>query len=884
MSSTGNYDFEDIEKKWMNRWEEMGLYDFEPDPDKPIYSIDTPPRYASGYLHMGHAKNYLEFEIIARVRRLLGYNVFFPVGYDDNGLPTEKFVEEDMGVSKRDVDREEFIEKCREASSELEESMTDIFQRIGMSWDWSTLYQTIDDGSVKTAQRSFIDLLEKDKLYRDEEPTIWCPYHNTALAQAEVEEKERNTQLNYLYFELADGDKIEIATTRPELLPACVAVFVHPEDERYQDIIGKEVKVPLFGQRVPIRAGEEVDPEFGSGIVMVCTFGDNTDVEMWKKYALPMRISIDEDGTMNEKADRYQGLSIEEAQKEIIKDLKEKDIIFEQKEIEQNVGVCWRCENPVEFIPTEQWFVETLKYKDKMLELGKELDWYPEYYRHRYEDWVENLKWDWCISRQRYYGVPFPVWYCKECGEVITPEEEDLPVDPRTDQPEYECPKCGSQNLEPEYDVMDTWMTSSMTPQIALKWDEQKEFFEENFPMSMRPQSHDIIRTWAFYTMLKSYFHHGEIPWEDIVISGYVYTEEGVGMSSSKGTGVSPEKIIDEYGADCLRYWAAGAGTGEDIIYREKDVVRGQKLLTKLWNASNLVDMHLDKYEEGDWELTIIDKWILTRTKRIIDECEELYRDYDISKVREKLTTFFKHVFCDNYLEMVKYRIYEDEAISENKRQAALSTLHTTLLSLLKAFSPIIPFVTEEIYSRTFKERVGKRSIHETEWPSFEGSQIDSRAAEMGEFAKDIIAEVRRWKSDQGIPLNEEIGDIRIVTSDDEIRGCEEDIIETLKASDMKILREKDIEEKAVGVEPDYSVLGPKYQDKAKELFGKIEETDPEKIRKALTEQEEFSIDLSDGTTATLTREELEIEKTKVHEGEQLETLTLEDSLILLEK
>lgn len=884
MTITGDYDHEKVEEKWMSRWEEMDLYSFDPDSDKPVYSIDTPPRYASGYLHMGHAKNYLEFEMMARIMRLMGHNVFFPVGYDDNGLPTEKYVEEDMGISKRDVDREEFIERCKEASTELEDSMTEIFKRIGMSWDWDTLYQTINDRSMKTAQRSFIELFEDNKLYRDEEPTIWCPYHNTALAQAEVEEKERETVLNYLYFELNDGEKIEIATTRPELLPSCVAIFVHPEDERYEDIVGKEAEVPLFGQKVPIKTGEEVDPEFGSGIVMVCTFGDNTDVEMWKQYDLPLEISIDEEGRMNENAGPYEDLKIEQAKEKIIEDLKEEDIIFDQELIEQNVGVCWRCENPVEFIPTKQWFVETLKHKDKMLKLGDQLNWYPDYYKHRYEDWVENLKWDWCISRQRYFGVPFPVWYCEDCGEVVTPVAEELPVDPRKEKANKKCSGCGSKDLNPETDVMDTWMTSSMTPQIALKWADEKEFFENNFPMTLRPQSHDIIRTWAFYTILKSYFHHDKIPWEDIVISGYVYTEEGEGMSSSKGTGVSPEKIIDEYGADTLRYWAAGAGTGEDIIYREKDVVRGQKILTKLWNASKLVKIHLDDYNGGEGELQTIDRWILSRTKKIIDECEEHYRNYEISKAREKMTNFFKHVFCDNYLEMVKYRLYESEDVPEDKRQSALFTLHTSFLSILKVFSPIIPYMTEEIYEKLFKDRIGKRSIHETDWPRLDERYLDEISEKIGEKSKDIIAKVRKWKSDHGIPLNREIGELRIVTSNKKLKRCEKDIEETVGATSIQWLNEKDIEEKAVEVKPDYSKLGPKYEDKAKEIFNELENTDPEQVYESLEDDGEFSVKLSDDSLITLTQKDMEIRKTKVHEGEELKTLTLEEEIILLEK
>ncbi len=760
-----SYEAQEIERKWQEKWKEWNIHEFNIGSDKPVFSIDTPPRYASGDLHMGHAKNYLEFEMIARAMRLLDYNVFFPVGYDDNGLPTERYVEEELGIKKEDVGREEFIEECRNAAEKLESQMTEIFDRIGMSWDWDTFYQTINDRSRKVAQSSFLDLFEMGEVYRRDEPTLWCPYHETSLAQATVEDKERHTMLNYLYFELEGGKKIEIATTRPELLPSCVAVFVHPEDERHQNLVGKKAKVPIFDYEVPIMESEEVDPEFGSGIVMVCTFGDSTDVEMWREYDLPLKISIDERGRMNELAGKYEGLKVEEAKNRIIKDLKDEGIIFDQEDLQQTVGACWRCETPVEFIPTKQWFVETLDHKEDLIDYGERINWHPSYYENRYRDWVENLRWDWCISRQRAYGVPFPAWYCEECGNVIVADEEDLPVDPRADEEKApnECSECGSEDLRPEDDVMDTWMISSLTPQITTKWKDDEEFFEEMFPMDMRPQSHDIIRTWAFYTILKSYLHHGTIPWKNVMISGYVYAKEGVGMSSSKGTGVSPTSIIEEHGADILRYWAGGVGTGEDIVYQEKDVRRGNKVLRKLWNASRFVGMHLEDFDsDEEVELEVVDRWILTRVHEISQECKEHYRGYDISKVRRKIEEFFKNVFCDNYLEMVKHRLYDSEEVGEKSRIAAQTALYHGLLSCLKIFAPIIPHITEEIYQKLFRDFEGELSLHTTSWPDIEEKFIDEEARDLGELAKDVVAEVRRWKSDNGIPLNEELSALKL--------------------------------------------------------------------------------------------------------------------------
>jgi len=761
MDMSKSYEPEEVEEKWQEKWDEWNISKFDPESGKPVFSIDTPPRYASGDLHMGHAKNYLEFEMIARAKRLLGYNVYFPVGYDDNGLPTERYVEEELGISKEDVGEEEFTKKCKSAAEELEDQMTEIFDRIGMSWDWDTFYRTINDNSMKIAQRSFLELYEDGEIYREDEPTLWCPYHETSLAQATVEDKERHTILNYLYFESEDGEKIEIATTRPELLPSCVAVFVNPEDERYEDLIGEDVKVPIFDYEVPVMESEEVDPKFGSGIVMICTFGDSTDVEIWREYDLPLRISINEKGEMNELAGKYEGLSIKEARDQIISDLKDDGTIFDQEDLQQSVGVCWRCETPVEFVPTKQWFINTLEHKDELIEKGEEVDWYPTYYENRYKDWVENLKWDWCISRQRAYGVPFPIWYCEECESVVTPDEDELPVDPRTEK--RKCPECGSEDITPERDVMDTWMTSSLTPQIATRWGEDDEFFEELFPMSLRPQSHDIIRTWAFYTILKSYLHHDERPWDDAMISGYVYSEDGVGMSSSKGTGVSPVNIIEEHGTDVLRYWSAGAGTGEDIVYQEKDVIRGNKVLRKIWNASRFVGMHIEDFDPSDEpELEMIDKWILTKVDEVSKECKEYYENYEVSKVRRRIENFFKNVFCDNYLEMVKHRLYEADEYGEESKRAAQYTLYRGLLTSLKIFAPIIPHITEEIYQKLFRKTEEVKSLHLNEWTGIEQKSVDEESKSLGDLAEEFIEAVRRWKSEKGIPLSEEVKEVKM--------------------------------------------------------------------------------------------------------------------------
>ncbi|MCD6477555.1 MAG: valine--tRNA ligase [Candidatus Aenigmarchaeota archaeon] len=778
------YDPKSIEDKWKKMWEEMGIYKFNPDSDKPVFSIDTPPRYASGYLHMGHAKNYIEFEIIARFMRMIGYNVFLPNGYDDNGLPTEKYVEEKLGMNKKDVDRKTFIDKCKWAAERLEERMTKTFKDIGFSCDWSTLYRTISDYAVKMAQMSFIELYKKGEIYRKEEPTLWCPHHQTALAQAEVVDLPRKTKLNYILFELEDGKKIEIATTRPELLPSCVGIFVNPDDDRYKDLVGKKAIVPIFGQKVPIMADKKVDKEFGSGIVMICTFGDTTDIEWWREYNLPMKISINKDGTMNELAGKYEGLKIEDAKKKIIEDLKESGLLIKQEDLEQTVGCCWRCETPIEFIPTKQWFIKTLEHKDKMIELGRKINWRPEYYRKRYEDWVRNLKWDWCISRQRYFGVPFPLWYRKDTGEVVLAKEEDLPVDPRIQRCPYDN---GDSECIPEMDVMDTWMTSSLTPQIVSKWKIDDKFFNKIFPMSLRPQAHDIIRTWAFYTILKSYLHNNSIPWKDIMISGYVYVDKGLAMSSSKGIGDDPEKIVERDGADALRYWTTEASLGEDLIYREKDIIRGKKILIKLWNASRFVEMHLKDYKPKEVKLRVTDKWILNEMYKAAEESKEAFKNYNPNKARKVIEIFFKNIFCDFYLEMVKHRLYNDV-----EKESAQYTLYNGLLGILKMYAPIIPFITEEIYQNMFKENEKDKSIHTSRWP--ETGEIDEEVIEIGRLGVSIITYLRQHKTKNNLPLNQELNEI-VIECDKEtekkIKLIEDDIKWTMKIKEIKFEKTK---------------------------------------------------------------------------------------------
>ncbi len=785
------YDFKKSEKKWQKFWGRERIFKFNPKSKKPIFSIDVPPPYASaGHLHIGHALHYTQFEIIARFRRMSGFEVYFPPCFDNNGLPTEKYVEEKFGVDKTNTTKHEFRKLCLKESRKIEKAYSDhVFRGLGHSYDWKLLYTTIDPESQKVSQMSFLDLWKKGFVYRSEEPTLWCTKHETALAQAEIEDLKRTTTLSYIIFDLEGGKKIEIATTRPEFLPACVAIFVHPEDRRYKGLVGKKAKVPLFGHEVEIMVDKGVDREFGTGIVMVCTFGDTTDIEWWKTHKLPLKICITKDGKLNELGGKYAGMELDNAKKEIIKDLEKEGRISKKENLEQTVGTCWRCQTPIEFLPTKQWFIKTLNFKKELIGQGRKINWFPRFYQKRYEDWTNNLAWDWCISRQRFYGVPIPVWYCKKCGKPKVAEERDLPVDPEVDKPKGKC-ECGFSNFIPEEDVFDTWMTSSMTPQIAVRWLKKPKDFKNMFPMSMRPQSHDIIRTWAFYTILKSYLHFKQIPWKDIAIGTYVLDSKGRGMHKSKGNVLWTEHLLEKYSVDVVRYWVGTATFGEDLPYQEKDLITGRKFLTKLWNASRFALSNLKGYKpKKPRKFAEIDKWILSRINDLVKETTKDFEEYKTGSAKREVEQFFWHTFCDHYLEIVKDRFYNQGSYEKWEVDSAKFTLYYVLLSILKLLAPITPHITEEIYQNYFKKSEGKRSVHVSDWPKFDSSLVDRKAEKTGDIAVDIIASIRKFKSRNSMSLAEPLRYVMIDSN--KVKPVLKDIQKTMKIKNIKIGKAK---------------------------------------------------------------------------------------------
>ncbi|MFW6083408.1 MAG: valine--tRNA ligase [Thermoplasmatota archaeon] len=874
MSSYGTEEFVEIEKKWLERWEDSDIYKFDRDSEKPIFSIDTPPPTISGRMHIGHAFSYAQMDIIARYKRMQGYNVFYPWGFDDNGIATELYVKNETGVDPKDVGRERFIELCLEESKKLEDDLERKWKRVGTFPDYDIFYRTIDEESRKTSQKSFIELYKRGREYRKEAPTLWCPHCETAISQVETDELEKEGMFNNIYFDLEGGGHITISTTRPELLPACVAVFVHPDDEENRHLIGKTAKVPLFGQEVPIIEDDKVDMETGTGIVMCCTFGDQTDIDWWYAHDLPLRIAIDETGHMTDKADEYSGLDVEEARERIIEDLKKNNKLGGLWEIVHDVNVHERCDSPIEFLVTKQWFIKYLDLRDKYRDVGEELNWYPEHMKVRYDTWVKSLRWDWCISRQRYHGIPFPVWYCKDCGEVKLAKDEQLPVNPLVDDPIEKCENCGGEEFEPEEDVLDTWATSSLTPYIATGWINDSELFDKVFPFTLRPQSHDIISFWAFNTIVKSLFHSDEKPWEDIMIHGYLMLPGGKAFSSSKGIIVDPEEVADEYGADTIRYLGGSNKPGEDSEFEKKWLKRGQRIRTKYWNLQKFIGSSIDEKITEMPELKTVDRWLLSKYSKLVKDATKYMNEYRYDKALKEVEYFLWHVLADHYIEMIKHRIYkkEDEAVKY--------TLYNVGLGITKMLAPFMCFITEEVYDRYYKEFEGKKSVHVSNWP--EEILIDDESEEQGELVKDIIAEIRNWKSEKGIPLNEEIGEIRIISSASGIKENEEDILNTVKAERINFIASDELEEKATEIIPDYSSIGPKFKNKANEIVEKLKKTDPSKVSKALGSGD-YKI-VIDGETYNIGKEDVEIKKSKVHKGEEVESIDFEEGIIFLEK
>src|SRR3989344_2469790 len=756
-----NYSFKDAEAKWQKAWEDLGVYRFDAKTKQPVYSCDTPPPTVSGKMHMGHAMAYSQADFIMRFHRMKGEHPFYPFGFDDNGLATERFVEKKCGVRGSRMPRPDFVKLCLRETVEAEKQLKRSWQGIGISCDWNLQYRTIDDWSMKTSQRSLLDLHKKGRLERKEAPLVICPQCQTVIAQVEMKDKELESFLNYIEVEAENGEKLQFATTRPEVLPACVGFSVNPEDQRYKHLIGKKVKIPLIDRWVPVKGDEETLPEYGTGAVYYCSYGGTDCIDWLTKHpdVKPVLV-MDVSGRYNERAGKYKGMTSKEARQAVLEDLKAIGALKKQQPIKHAVNGHERGETEVEYVATKQWFIRYLDLKEKFLEAGAKLNWHPAHMKVRYDNWVKGLKWDWCVSRQRFFGVPFPIWYCAKCGEAVFADETELPVDPTASQPKagQRCGKCRGTEFVGEKDVMDTWATSSLTPQIALKWREDEKFFGRMFPMSLRANGHDIITFWLFNTVVKSLLHEGKLPWKDVMINGYVTDPYGEKMSKSKGNVVEPNVVVERFGADALRYWAASCSLGEDLPYQEKDLVTGQKLVTKLWNAAKFCLTHLDKLEGGKPEkLAPLDAWLMGKLNQAVEAATRGFAAYEFHKPKMAADHFFWKEFCDNYLEMVKDRLYNAQAYPAEDVQSARWTLYTALLTILKLFAPLLPHVTEEIYSLYFAGKEKAESIHVSAWPEPFQEFADEKAVQAGDLAVLVVAAVRQFKSSKSLSLGAEV-------------------------------------------------------------------------------------------------------------------------------
>ncbi|HUS94953.1 MAG TPA: valine--tRNA ligase [Patescibacteria group bacterium] len=793
MSFTKRYFPSATEIKLQDRWSDLGINHFQPDRASRVFAIDTPPPTVSGNLHLGHVYSYSHVDFFARYLRMQGHNVLYPMGSDDNGLPTERLVERKLGIKATDVGREEFISHCLRVSAEAEQEYETLWRRLGLSIDWRYSYRTIDEYPRRLSQLSFIDLYQKKLAFRQRAPAIWCPECHTAIAQADLEDLEREGEFVTLNFMLEDGKCLPISTTRPELLPACVAVFVHPDDERFRQLIGQGVRIPLFGHRVPILADTLADPKKGSGAVMCCTFGDVTDVSWWYKYDLNLIETIGKDGRLTEAAGQLQNLTVAEARAQIKKLLTNQGFLISQEPTTQSVRVHERCDTPVEYIVTRQWFIKLLDFKQQFLDLGEQVQWFPDHMKNRYRRWVENLNWDWCISRQRYYGVTFPLWYCEACQEVMLAREEDLPVDPLRLQPDRPC-SCGHNHFTPETDVMDTWATSSLTPQLVSHWLKESGFDGEEFTqVDLRPQAHEIIRTWAFYSIVKAYHHFGQIPWSAIVISGWALSPKGSGkISKSKGGGpVAPLEVIERFSADAARYWAASTRLGKDAIISEERIQAGAKLSNKLWNVARFSQRFFDDYQPGDSlpGLSLADRWILSRSQQLIDQVTTAFNRYDYATAKSHIELFFWSDLADNYLEMAKKRLYDEiDVLHEGAKYA----LYHAQLTTIKLLAPFLPHITEEIYLELYATTKTNASIHRSSWPVVDPRLADAESSLAGEVLVQIATAVRRYKSKAGIPLGTGMKGICLATDNiklaNQLKSAESDILSVTRADSVALL------------------------------------------------------------------------------------------------
>ncbi len=796
-----DYKFAEIEKKWQSKWEEMKInqYDWN-DKTKTPFSIDTPPPYPSGELHMGNVLNWTYFDMVARFKRMQGYNVLFPQGWDCHGLGIEIQVEKTNNIRKRDLPPDQFRIMCMALVEKYIAMMKEGILKLGASIDWTTEYKTMDSDYWRRTQLSFIQLYQKGFMYQGTHPVNWCPRDETAIADAEVDHVKKEGTLYYIKFFLAGtNEHLLIATSRPEFIPACVAIEVNPNDERYSKYIGRKIVVPLMNREVTVIADEAVDPKFGTGAMQICTYGDKEDVKTVIKHKLPVIRLITQNGQISEAGCKYAGLYVNQARTAIVEDLKTAGLLEKSEKVQQEVGVCDRCKTLVEILEVKQWFMKTMELTAKVEENANAIPWYPDYMRNRLIDWAKALDWDWVISRQRLFATPIPVWYCKDCGEIIVAKAEWVPIDPKLEGPRIDkCPKCGGKDFKAEQDVMDTWMDSSITCAVHAGWPDKADW-KHLFPASMHPSGTDIIRTWAYYLMVRHLALFDERPFNSVLINGMVLGADGRKMSKSLKNYAAAPEALDKNGADAVRQWAAGGGaTGSDIPYRVQDVEYGKRFLNKLWNASGFASKLLEDYKPIDAsgvKLQLLDQWIISKTENLVKKVTESLEKCQFNIAVEDIRNFTWHVFCDYYVEAVKDRLYRPEVHGKESRLAAQFTLYEVLYRLLQLFAPVAPHITEEIYQYMYLDGKGYRSIQVSAWPKVNPALVSEEVEKQGDLIIAVLGEIRNDKSQKKMPLNAPIKNVTVYAGNKEtadiIQKGATDIASTLKIENLKVLPEK---------------------------------------------------------------------------------------------
>lgn len=761
----------ELEEKMFELWSREQLYHFDKNSEKPVYSIDTPPPYINTPVHIGQAYTYTWMDAIARYKRMSGFNVLFPIGLDRNGLPIEVQAEKEFKISIRNTPREEFIQKARSLLDRYEGISVSTFKKLGLSvsqWEKGnsigSVYETDDTEYRKLTQETFIKLFKEGLVYEGVKTANYCPVCRTTISDAEVEYKEYPASLNYVNFALVDGGAITVATTRPELLSACKIVLYNPDDDRYKGLEGREAVVPIFGKTVKVIPHPYAKPEYGSGMVMICSYGDYNDVRILRELSIAPTYVIDQEGRMIGEAGPYAGLTVKEARKKIIEDLQAKGLLIKVEQAIHREPICWRTKNPIEFIPTKEIYLKQVEFKEDLLRMIDLMSFHAPQSKNLLTDWVNSISVDWVLSRRRFYGTEIPLWYCLKCGETILPPAGRYYHPWRENPPIERCPKCGGTEFRGEERIFDTWFDSSSSQQYILGYLWDKEFFEKNYPCSLRPQGKEIVRSWLYFTVLKSYLQFKEPPFKDVWINHHVVDESGEKMSKSLGNIIDPQEVIKRFGAEAFRAWVFLEGdiTEGDVKYSYARTEGSGKFLTKLWNISRLIS----SFPEGpSTALTLSEDWLLAELSSVVTRVKSDYENYSFSRAALDVRFFIWNVFADHYVEMVKARAYGGPGVTKEEQEAAWNGLHTGLKNILLLMAPLTPFITDYLWRKLY----GSSSVHLQSFPTF---KHESESISLTPSLIDFDSTVWNTKKSQGLSLKDPI----TIVIPDQLRPFESDL------------------------------------------------------------------------------------------------------------